>query len=122
VTNPLIKFVESVCVQTAVYWGAPVPDGYGGYVYADPIEISCRWGGKTQLVIGNNGEQVVSKAEVLVTQDLDENGYLYLGTLDDLDSDEAENPEKIKGAAKIIQFSRNPLFRSTSEFVMVAYL
>jgi hypothetical protein len=121
-TNPIIRFVTSVCVQTAVYWGAPTPDGYGGYTYADPTEISCRWDGKVQLIRAANGEEVVSNAEVLVTQDVDEGGYLYLGTLDDFDSDDGEDPRNIDGAAKIISIVKTPLFRSTDEFVRQVFL
>lgn len=120
--DPIIKFVESVCVQTAVYWGAPEPDGYGGTTYGDPIEIDCRWDDSTKLIRNNNGEEIASKAEVLVTQDLDNEGYLYLGSLDDLDSDQLDSPEDVKGAYKIQRIDKNPLFRSSSEFVRMVYL
>lgn len=120
--NPLIKFVSSVCVQTAVYWGSPEPDGFGGYSYGDPVEIACRWDGKVQRITNDKGEEVVSKAEVLVTEDLDMGGMLFLGSLNDLDSDQMDAPENVDGAYKIELFTKNPLFRSTSEFVRVAYL
>ena len=120
--NPLIKFVKSVCVQTAVYWENPQPDGYGGMDYDDPIEISCRWDGSTQRITNNEGEEIVSRAEVLVTQDLDDNGMLYLGTLDDLDSSQQNDPASVPGAHRIQKIDKNPLFRSASEFVRVAYL
>jgi hypothetical protein len=121
-TDPLIKFVESVCVQTSVYWGSPSPDGYGGYTFADPVEISCRWDGKTQMVKGADGKEVVSRAEIMILQDVNEGGYLYLGELADLDSDEEENPMKLEGAYEILRFDKTPLFQSTSEFVRKAYL
>ena len=120
--DPLIKFVESVCVQTAVYWGNPTPDGYGGTTYDDPVEISCRWDETINIIRNNQGEEVVSKAETLVTQDVDENGMLYLGELDDLDSAEEESPETVNGTWKIIRFDKTPLFRSTDEFVRTVYL
>jgi len=121
-TDPLIKFVESVCVQTACYWGNPVSDGYGGTTYDTPVEISCRWDGNTQLVTNNQGEEVVSKAEILLTQDVDEGGLLFLGDLDDLTPAEEAAPETVDTAWKIIRFDKTPLFQSTDEFVRKAYL
>jgi len=121
-TDPLIKFIESVCVQTACYWGNPQPDGYGGTVYDDPIEISCRWDETINVVKNYQGEEVISKAEILLTQDVDKEGLLYLGDLDDLDSAEEENPKTIDGAWKIIRFDKTPLFQSSTEFIQKAYL
>lgn len=120
--NPLLRFVASVCVQTAVYWGNPQPDGYGGTDYDDPVEIYCRWDDQTERITNNQGEEIVSKAQILVTQDLDEGGLLYLGTLGDLDSAQEDDPETVSGGYKIQRIDKNPLFRSTSEFVRVAYL
>jgi len=120
--NPLIKFVESVCVQTAVYWGNPRSDGFGGTIYDDPVEISCRWDGSTEVITNNKGEEIVCKAQVLVTQDLDSNGSLYLGIIDDLDSSQIDSPETIPDAYQIQRIDKNPLFKSASEFVRVVYL
>lgn len=121
-TNPLLRFISSVCVQTAVYWGNPQPDGYGGRDYDDPTEISCRWDGSTKRITNNQGEEIVSRAEILVTQDLDDDGMLYLGTLDDLDTSQQNDPESVSRAYRIQKIDKNPLFRSTSEFVRVVYL
>lgn len=118
------KFIKKICVQTAVYWGTPVPDGYGGYIFDDPVEILCRWEDKVELIdrVGERlGEQIISKAQVLVTQDLNEQGYLYLGTLNDLDSD-TSNPKEIKGAYMIKWKTKIPMIRSTTEFVRKVYL
>ena len=120
--DPLIKFVESVCVQTAVYWGNPASDGFGGITFDDPVEIDCRWDEKMTVIVNRLGKEVVSKAVLLLTQDVDEDGYLYLGTLDDLDSADEESPETIDGAWRIMIATKNPLFQSSTEFVRGAYL
>ena len=117
-TDPLILFVESVCVQTAVYWEFDSADGYGSYNYKDPVEIDCRWGGKLQIVKNDKGEEKISKAEILVTQELVMNSRLYLGTLDDIDSD-GDPPEDSWG---IITATKTPLFQSATEFVHTVFV
>lgn len=124
------RFIQKVCVQTAVYWGSPQDDGMGGYTFADPIEIPCRWEETTQLITDGQGNQIVSKAEILVTQDLDEEGYLFLGTLDDLDlldssgdsSGAYYNPKDVDKAYMIRRFDKTPMIKSTTVFVRKAYL
>ena len=123
------KFIQKVCVQTAVYWGNPQPDGYGGITFDDPVEISCRWDCKRRkeipslmVVSGGGTEMIVSIAEVLVTQDVDVGGYLYLGDLDDLDSSEQDDPKSVEGAYEIRRFDKIPMIKSTTEFVRKAYL
>jgi len=114
------KFIEKVSVQTAVYWGSPTNDGYGGKTFADPVEIDCRWEDRTDVLRTSAGNEVVSKAKVLVTQDLDEEGFLYLGELDDLDS--APIPSEVDGAHKIVRFDKIPMIKKTDEFVRIVYL
>ena len=125
------KIVKKFCVQTAVYWAPAVSDGYGGMVFAEPVEIDCRWDIKSKLIttgagssVTTNpvGEQIISTAEVLVMQDLQVQGYLFLGTLDDLDSDQLLDPRKKEGSYKILRFDKIPMVMSTTEFVRKAYL
>lgn len=118
------SFMKRVCLQTAVYWGSPVADGYGGKTFADPVEIDCRWENRVEKItrVGDRlGEEVISRARVFVTQDVEELGWLYLGELDDLDSN-PDNPKEIAGAYEIIRFDKIPEHRSTTEFVRKAYL
>ena len=120
--DPLLDFVSSVCVQTAVYWGNPTPDGYGGYTFDDPVEIDCRWDGSTEMIRSSDGKEVLSKARLLLTQDVDEGGIIFLGSLDDLDSDEEEAPRKSADAWEILRFDKTPLFQSSTEFVREVYV
>jgi hypothetical protein len=118
----IIDFIESVAVQTSVYWGSPVDDGYGGKTYANPVEILCRWDGSTKLITDAKGQQIVCVAEVMVTQELDIDGILYLGSLTDLSSGQKADPSTITGAQRIKQFMKTPLFASTDEFIYMGYL
>jgi len=114
-------------VQTAVYWGNPQNDGFGGFTFDDPIDLEpptngVRWEDKTQLVVSANGAETGSDAEVLVCQDLDLDGYLYLGSLDDLSESEQANPMTVNGARQIISKEKIPMVKSTTEFVRKVYL
>jgi hypothetical protein len=119
------NFINRTCTQTAVYWGNPKDDGGGGKTFDDPVEINCRWEEKKQLIdrVGERtGEQIVSKAAVTVLQDVDELGYLFLGTLYDLSSSEEGNPRLLDNAYEIKRFDRIPALGSTTEFIRIAYL
>jgi hypothetical protein len=120
------KFIKKVCVQTAVYWGNPRDDGYGGMVFDEPIELTppngVRWEETTQKVSDGKGNEIISKAQILVNQDLDEQGYLFLGTLDELDSEGEVDPKTVEGAYEIKRFDKTPMIKSTTVFVRKAYL
>ena len=140
------KFIEKVCVQTAVYWGDPTPDGYGGKTYSDPVEIPCRWEDTLEVIKDKRGEEIICKAKVLVTQDLEEGGILCLGTLEDLGivvtggnvvmgglgignivlaglaKIKKSHPEDVEDAYEITIVKKIPMIRSTSEYVRTVYL
>ena len=113
----ILKFIERVCVQTAVYWSTPVKDGYGGLTFATPTEIKCRWEDKITVITGSNGEQEVCNASVLIYQDLTAHGYIYLGTLASLSIAQKANPKLVDGAHEILYFGKIPLIFSTTKFV-----
>jgi len=125
-------FVRRVCVQTAVYWGNPQPDGIGGYTYDDAEEISCRWEDKEKVIINDQGEAIITNAEVLVTEDLDFGGILYLGTLEEIEDSAIDPPSpclypqpyqlESLHLHRIVTKERIPLFRSTTKFVHMVYL
>ena len=121
------KTISRMCNQTVVYWGSPLNDGYGGKVFANPVEIQCHWEDVLQTVRKAQGEEIMSKSVVYPLQDLDEEGWLFLGTLDDL-YDLAEssfgaisNPLKFDGAYEIKRFDKLSNLKAT-EYVRKAYL
>jgi hypothetical protein len=123
----LVSMISDKCVQTAVYWGAPVEDGYGGKTYATPVEILCRWEDVEQLLgtmVGGeiSGSTLISSALVYVLEDLVEEGCLYLGTLDDLNSQQKIDPQLVAKAYIIKRFDKSPGLGSTTEFLRKAYL
>jgi hypothetical protein len=94
--------------QTAVYWGNPVKDGQGGFTWDDPVEIPCRWNDIVKTVLGRDGKEFVSKAIIQIDQDLDKNGMLFLGCLDDLDSSVEADPSTGDDVYIIRDFSKIP--------------
>ena len=116
------KMISRNCPQTAVYWGTPVNDGQGGKTYADPVEIDCRWELNQQLFTGDEGESVLSIAIIYPTQDVDNNGMIFLGDLDDLTAAEEADPSSVEEAYTIRGFAKIPTLTSTTEFLRKAYL
>lgn len=119
--SAITKFVESVCVQQAWYWdeAVAIKDGFGGKTYPEghPVLIKCRWDDKVERITASNGEEVVSNAQLLVTQDVTIGSYLQLAepgvTTPPLSTDTAK-------LARLV--TKNALFRSTTEFVRMVYV
>lgn len=102
--------------QTAVYWGNPVKDGQGGLTWDAPIEINCRWNDFVKTMLAANGNEFVSQAKVQVDRDVDKNGMLFLGELDDLDSSEEADPTTGENIFIIRDFQKIPNVRQTDFF------
>ena len=116
------KFVKSVCVQPAVYWGNPVADGFGGFTFDDPVEIKCRWEDKALIFTDSTGIERMTDALIMITQDLDVLGYLYLGVLSGLTDEQKTDPLKVEDARQILAFEKVPLLRSTKAFVRQVFV
>lgn len=109
-------FISKVCVQTAVYWGNPRPDGYGGMIYDSPREIKCRWDIQERIVLGQLGLEYNQDVEILVTEDLQKHGRIWLGSLNDLDSD--TQPDDMSDfVPEIIKFKKVSMPKSLTQFV-----
>jgi hypothetical protein len=122
--SSLDQFLINSCTQTAVYWGNPVDNGMGKNSYDAPVEIKCRWEGKGQILKtwDAKGNIIEYIGVIYVTQDLDKDGCLFLGTLDDISSDAYYEPEVMDDAYAIKQFEKLPALRSETVFLRKAYL
>ena len=94
--------------QTAVYWGNPANDGHGGRTFDEPTEINVRWEEKSEIFVDAFGREVRSNVVVHISFDADLGGYLYLGALDDLSSDEEGDPLIVSLAYEIRSTSKVP--------------
>lgn len=126
-------FIETVAVQTAIYWGAPVANGEGGMDWAEPVELKVRWDNVTKLIRDAKGKEVACRAVVLVAGqlepdgtvtpvDLQVDGRLYLGSIDGLDSGQEADPLSLEAAWPIMRFDKTPEFGSDEDFIYEAYL
>ena len=98
--------------QTIVYWGTPTKDKWGARTFTTPVEITGRWEDNQETFVDGTGREAVSKAHVYLGQDVDMEGWLYLGTLASISS--AASPKAVSGAYEIKVFNKTPNLKGTS--------
>ncbi len=91
--------------QVATYWATGAPDGFGGLSLSAPVPIKCRWEDRTELIRSPNSGEITTTARVYVDQDVDIEGYLFLG------SSVVTDPTTVAGAREIRDFKRLPDIR-----------
>lgn len=116
----ILQFIETVCVQDAVYWEYTGTDEYGGPEFDAPIEVKVRWDEETRIITNQYGKTLSVKATVLTPRDFEEQSFLHLGTLDNLPP--SPEPQDLENAYEIKSMERHPLFRSKTNDVFIAYL
>jgi hypothetical protein len=102
-----ISILDDCRTQTAVLFTAGVRDRFNDFTYS-LTETKVRWEDKSKQFTDGNGEQLVSKSIVRVSesQAISVGDYLYLGTITSLGG--ATDPKQINGAFEIKIISRVP--------------
>ena len=118
----ITSVIANLCKQDAVYWGNPQNDGYSDFTYDAAVEIKCRWEDKVQFIRDRQGNEQSSRSIVYPLQELDEEGWLYLGLLTDLTAAQIANPKLIEKASTIKKFEKSPALGSTTDFSYKAWL
>lgn len=113
-------FPERHLCNTVVYWAAPISDGYGGFSWDDPVELEARWIQSYRIMKNHQGEEITAAVAVQVKIDVDQNGMMLLGLVDDLESDEYNDPVEA-GALPIIRFDKIPNIKG-DRYYRVAFL
>jgi hypothetical protein len=116
-----MAFIDTFLKQTAVYWPSPIKDGYGQLTFGTAIEIDCRWRDINELFLDRDGKEALSKSIVHVDQDVELEGYLYLGELTDLSAQELVNPILKTNAYPIRSYKKTPGINA-NDFVRKAWL
>ena len=111
--------VEKVCKMDCVYWAPKVPGRDGQMTYATPVALKCRWEDTKQEFVSPDNTKQISSAVVMLLQDVELGGVLWLGLLQDVSNMNCplENP----GAWPIRGFDKIPKFKPT-KFIRIAYL
>ncbi len=118
----IIKFIDKISAQTAVYWNKIGNDGYGGQAWSTPVEFKCRWDDVVEIISNKYGEVVNTKSKILTNTGLNENGYLFLGSLADLTVAQKANPLTVPKAFPIQRVDKSPLIKSDTKFVKIVWL
>ena len=106
-----MALVRKMLRQQAVWWRKTGTDRFGKGVFADPVQIKCRWENRMGQYFNAKGEANDSKATVYVGQELSvgdvlSEGELESGTPDDPKMDPTAFP--IKGFDIIPSLRNNP--------------
>lgn len=110
------NYLKRLCTDIAVYWSDPVTVVDGSFDYATPVEIKCFWREEIKMIRDSDGKEIVSKAAVHVLEDIDDNGMLFHGELDDLSTAEKADPKKRKDAYEIKLFVKTPSIHLVGEY------
>ena len=115
-------FISELLNQKAVYWALLAKDGYGGFTWSDPVEIDCRWVDICKVIMDGRGKEIVSRAKIIVSQDLDEQGMLYLGYMANLTASQLSDPKTVDDAYEIKRFDKVPSIDEEDLFFRRAFL
>lgn len=81
------KFLD----ENTIYWAPPTKSGLGtGYIWPEPVDILARWQynnrqrGSDSRFYSAEGTSLMRKITVWASQELEPDGYLKLGLVDDL--------------------------------------
>lgn len=106
-------WIQKNLIQSFVYWGNPVNNGYGGYTFDVPVEITGRIENKAEKIIDSKGAEISSHSVIFLTQDVQEGGWIFEGELSDIASSDIANPEDVPGAREIRVFKKVPNITAT---------
>lgn len=114
----IARFLRKLRRQKCVYWENLNPDGVGGSVFAEPVELLCRWTDKNQVVVDDFNRQIVSVAGVMTEDELELGSYLMKGELN------AEVPVDPRGfdGAFLIKWRKSVPDIKARAFLNKAYL
>ena len=118
----IANYLKKACTDTAVYWASPIAAADASFDYDTGVEIKCLWREEIKMIRDSEGKEIVSKAAVHVLIDLDNNGMIFHGELDDLTAAEKADPKKRTDAYEIKLFVKTPSLHLKGEYSRKAML
>jgi len=99
---------DCLLTEDAVYWPPDQPDVFNTPIAGEPEQIKVRWQVDQRRRVSFRGVEFISVATVYASKQLEFDGWLYRGNVDDMDYPSA--PRKQPGAFQIknIERSQNP--------------
>ncbi len=113
-----MSFITRLRKQKAVYWRRTQVDRFGKSVFAEPVEIPCRWDDINEEFLNVKGEKQSSKSLVYVGVEMKPGDRLMVGGLA---SDTPIDPLNTTESFEVRRFDKIPNIKAT-EFLHVAYL
>ncbi len=100
-----MSLIQRMCKLRCVYWEPLAGDSDldGQLVFAPPVELRCRWEGRSNRLQEMFGDEKRFKEFVYVLQDVKPGGFLWLGKLEDLPPAKINDPRAADDSAKRIE-------------------
>ncbi len=116
VQNSDMSWITRNLRQTVTHWAkSGTRDSYGQSLWSAPVTLAARWEDKTETILNQEGEEVLSRSTVYLPSDVEIGDYLLLGENTGID------PTTISGTFKVKDFRKIPQLRG-DEFERVAFL
>lgn len=129
------SFINSKCKQTAIYWGSPINNGRGKYTFSVIEDVKVRWedevenfvkDSRSRMQIGKDGKEFRPNSIVYTsfvpTGGWNLDGYMFLGSLNEFDSDFDFDPYSLQGAYEIKLIKSISSLNNVSEKLFEIYL
>jgi hypothetical protein len=110
-----MSVISAARKQRAVWWEKTGETGSGQPIYAQPVEVKCRWDDVQVEFIDLAGNNTVSNSRVAVDRRMKPGDVLWEGKLEDLVSQ--TDPLSNENAAPIRGFNRVPNFKATETYM-----
>lgn len=114
-----MSVIKKMRKQKAVWWERNlVPDNYGQFGFAAPVEIDCRWDDVGMVQQDAKGEEITTQATVYPDRELKAGDRLKKG---DMESGVLDDPLQESDTFEVVRIDQIPNFRAT-ETLYVAYM
>jgi len=114
--------LKKVRQHDAVLWKYAGPSGYGGSKYDSPKQIKVRWMEQAEVLSDNNGNEFVSRAEIILAEDVGRKSRIWLGKLDDLTEDQQSNPMQVENSYEIKRIDKKTRLGRSDYLLIQAWI